>query len=117
MYCLSVAIIVVPIRIWCPSTGLDHYLGTDKQNLTDYPDSEVDIIKNISGAPLSKTQKGALKGLLDMQKDNREEFSGDYAESILNAKKRKDSRAVDWVPGTSNKAERFFSKAGYKLTD
>ena len=79
-----------------PNTGLDHYLGTNKDSLTQYPDFEVVIVKNISGAPLSKTQKEALKGLLDLQKDNTKETSVDYAESILNAKKRKDSQAVDW---------------------
>ena len=38
-----------------PNTGLDHYLGTEKDSLTHYPDFEVGIVKNISGAPLSKT--------------------------------------------------------------
>ena len=85
------------------NTGLDHYLGTDNDSLTHYPDFEVGIVKNISGAPLSKNQKEALKGLLDLQKDNTDETSVDYAESILNAKKRKDSRAVDWVPGLLTK--------------
>ena len=75
------------------STRLDHYLGTDKDSLTHYPNFKVGIVKNISGAPLSK-------GLLDMQKDNTEETSLEYAENILDAKKQKDSRAVDWVPGT-----------------
>ena len=92
-------------------------MGTDNDSLTHYPDLEVGIVKNIFGAPLSKNQKEALKGLLDLQKDKTEETSVDYADSILNAKKRKDSRAVDWVPGTSNKAERLFSQAGYILTD
>ena len=101
-----------------PNTGLDHYLGTDKDSLTHYPDFEVGIVKNISGAPFSKTHIEALKGLLDWQKDDdTEETYVDYAESNLNAKKRKDSRAVDWVPGTSNKTELLFSKAGYILTD
>ena len=65
----------------------NHYLGTDKDSLTHYRDFEVGIVKNISAAPSWKTQKEALKGLLGLQKDNTEETSVDYAESILNAKK------------------------------
>ena len=76
------------------NTGLDHYLGTDNDSLTHYPDFEVGFVKNISGAALSKTEKEALNGLLDSQKDNTEETSVDYAKSILNAKKRKDSRGL-----------------------
>ena len=72
-------------------TGLVHYLGTDKDNLTHYPDFEVSFVENFSGAPLSKTQKEALKGLLELQKDNTEETSVDSTGSILNAKKRKGS--------------------------
>ena len=99
-----------------PNTSLNHDLGRGKDSLTHYTDFEVGIVKNISGAPLSKTQKEALKGLLDLRKDNTQDTSVDYETSTLNAKKRKHSRAVDWVPGTSNKAERLFSKAGYILT-
>ena len=97
-----------------PNSALDHYLGTDKDSLTHYPEFEVALVKNISRAPLSKTQKEASKGLLDLQKDT-EETSVDYAESILNAKKRNDSRTVDGVPRT-NKVERLLSEAGYILT-
>ena len=95
-----------------PNTGLNQYLGTDKDSLTHYPDFEVGIFKNTSGAPISKTQKELLKGLLELQKDNKEETTLNYKEGILIAKKRKDSQAVDWVPGFPNKAERLFSKAG-----
>ena len=84
-----------------PNTGLHQCLGTDKNNLTQHPDYEVGIVKSSSGAFQSKAQKEALMGLLDLQKDNREETSSDYAENILIAKKRKVSRAADWAPGTS----------------
>ena len=99
---------------------MEHFLGRSNGSLTHCPNFEIGLFNAISGLPLSSQQDSAVKDIANtLQTDECEEAKGssDYAESVLQVKRIKISTNFEWVPVTSNVAERLFSRARFTIRD
>ena len=95
---------------------LEHYLGTGLCSLTQYPEFEMGIVNYIENLPLSDLQSKSME-ISAKEAINSARVDGDYAESLIAPKKAKRDHDLLWIPSTSNKAERLFSRVKWILSD
>ena len=96
--------------------GLEHYLGYEEGSLTHHPDFEIGISNHVAGLPLTQNQIKALSCFTSAVEEGIQTATTSYADNII-SKKSKKNCDLQWIPGTSNIVERFFSRAKLTLDD
>ena len=96
---------------------LGYYLGLESESISSNPDFEKAIVNSIKGE-ITSEQKHHL--IIFQNPEDLDEIveKKDYAEKILEIKTRKKEKLdLKWIPGTSDKVERLFSKSNYIFND